>query len=126
MFKWIRPAVIVLATGLIASTGFAQQRHTAPHGPQATQHHARSPGHAQARKPRARASQLRRAHPKARHARPLARGHAYRGPGHMKHRAQRHNRRFRAHQWQRNHRPSLRHGHKSRRPARHLRPLRRS
>lgn len=118
MFKWIRPAAIVLAAGLVASTGFAQQRHAAPHGSQASQH-VRS---AHNKTPRARAPQARRAHPGARLGRPLA----HRRSGPVRHHARRQNRRMQSHYWQRNHRPSVRQQHKSRRPARHVRPHRRS
>lgn len=126
MFKWIRPAAIVLAAGLIANTGFAQQRHAGSHGSQATQQHTRSSSNAHTNRNRARPSQARRAHPGARHSRPQASRRAYRGPSRAHGQARRHNRRFQGHQWQRNHRPSMRQGHRNHRPARNMRRHRRS
>lgn len=118
MFKWIRPAAIVLAAGLIASTGFAQQRHAAPQGSHASPH-ARS---AHSKTPRARAPLARHAHRGVRHGRPLM----HRRGGPARHHLRRPHRRLQGQHWQRSNRPGVRQRHKGHRPARHLRPHRRS
>lgn len=105
MLKWIRPAAIILATGLFATASFAQPAASAQQTVQVA-HSAH--GHSRARTG-------------PRHARPRAQRSFKRRHARPHYRANRHRAR-RGQHWQRSHRPGLQQRHNARKPAWRGRP----